>query len=44
MTIVTGGDFGTVCSTLIALPAFGTPVMKFAAGAPDQAPFERVAL
>jgi hypothetical protein len=44
MTIVTDGDFGTVCSTLIALPAHGAPVMKFAAGAPDQVPFERVAL
>jgi hypothetical protein len=44
MTIVTGGDFGTVCSTLIALPAFGAPIMKFAAGTPDQTPFEAVAL
>ena len=44
MTIVTDGDFGTVCSTLIALPARGAPIMKFAAGTPDQAPFERVAL
>jgi uncharacterized protein with NRDE domain len=44
MTIVTEGDFGTVCSTLIALPAFGVPIMKFAAGAPDEAPFERVVL
>jgi uncharacterized protein with NRDE domain len=44
MTIETGGDFGTVCSSLVALPAFGAPVMKFAAGAPDRAPFEAVAL
>jgi hypothetical protein len=44
MTIVTDGDFGTVCSSLIALPAFGAPIMKFAAGPPDQAPFETVAL
>jgi Transport and Golgi organisation 2 len=44
MTIVTDGDFGTVCSTLIALPAFGAPIMKFAAGPPDQAPFEAIAL
>jgi hypothetical protein len=43
MTIVTGGDFGTVCSTLIALPTFGPPIMKFAAGTPDRAPFETVA-
>jgi uncharacterized protein with NRDE domain len=42
MTIVTEGDFGTVCSTLIALPAFGAPIMKFAAGTPDQTPFEKV--
>jgi Transport and Golgi organisation 2 len=44
MTIVTDGDFGTVCSTLIALPALGAPVMKFAAGPPDQIPFETTAL
>jgi hypothetical protein len=44
MTIATDSDFGTVCSTLVALPAFGAPIMKFAAGAPDQAPFETVAL
>ncbi len=42
MTIVTEGDFGTVCSSLVALPAFGPPVMKFAAGAPDQTPFATV--
>jgi Transport and Golgi organisation 2 len=41
MTIA-DGDFGTVCSTLVALPAFGAPIMKFAAGAPDEAPFETV--
>jgi uncharacterized protein with NRDE domain len=44
MTIETEGDFGTVCSSLVALPAFGAPIMKFAAGTPDQAPFETVAL
>jgi hypothetical protein len=44
MTIATDSDFGTVCSTLVALPAFGAPIMKFAAGAPDQSPFETVAL
>jgi hypothetical protein len=44
MTIVTDGDFGTVCSSLIALPAHGTPIMKFAAGTPDQAPFETIPL
>ena len=44
MTIVTDGDFGTVCSSLVALPAYGTPIMKFAAGTPDQAPFETIPL
>jgi hypothetical protein len=44
MTIETEGDFGTVCSSLIALPATGTPVMRFAAGPPDRTPFERIAL
>jgi hypothetical protein len=44
MNIVTDGDFGTVCSSLVALPAFGAPVMKFAAGRPDEVPFERVVL
>jgi Transport and Golgi organisation 2 len=44
MTIETEGDFGTVCSSLIALPTFGPPIMKFAAGTPDQSPFETVAL
>ena len=42
MMIVTEGDFGTVCSSLVALPAHGTPIMKFAAGTPDQAPFETI--
>jgi hypothetical protein len=42
MTIVTDSDFGTVCSTLVALPAFGPPVMKFAPGLPDEMPFETV--
>jgi hypothetical protein len=44
MAIVTDGDYGTVCSTLVALPATGEPIMKFAAGSPDQTPFELVAL
>jgi Transport and Golgi organisation 2 len=44
MTIVTGGDYGTVCSSLIALPASGQPIMKFAAGLPGEASFERIAL
>ena len=44
MTIVTGTDYGTVCSSLVALPADGAPKLWFAAGRPDQAPFEPVAL
>jgi hypothetical protein len=44
MTIVTDGPYGTLSSCLIALPAAGTPVMKFADGRPDQVPFERVPL
>lgn len=44
MTIVTDGDFGTVCSTLIALPAFGKPIVRFAAGRPDEVPFEPIVL
>ena len=44
MTIVTGGDYGTVCSSLVALPASGRPIMEFAAGLPGEATFERVAL
>jgi len=44
MTIVTDGDYGTVCSSLIALDAEGTARMLFAAGRPDEAPFEPVAL
>jgi len=40
------GEFGTVSSSLIALPAFLSPERKtrwlFAAGAPDAAPFEPV--
>ena len=44
MTVVTGGDYGTLSSCLIALPAAGAPVMKFADGRPDQTPFERIPL
>ena len=43
MAIVTGDDYGTVCSSLVALPAVGPPRMWFAAGVPGEAPFERVA-
>lgn len=36
--------FGTVCSSLLALPAEGRPVWLFAAGAPDVVPFRGVDL
>jgi uncharacterized protein with NRDE domain len=42
MNVVPRGGFGTVCSSLLAIPAAGEAVWLFAAGAPDQAPFERV--
>jgi Transport and Golgi organisation 2 len=44
MTIITDGPYGTLSSCLIALPAVGTPVMKFADGRPDQVRFEPVPL
>jgi hypothetical protein len=43
MAIVTGGDYGTVCSSLVAVPAEGPPRMLFAAGVPGEAAFEPVA-
>ena len=36
------GGFGTVCSSLLAIPAEGEPVWLFSNGPPDEAPFERV--
>lgn len=36
--------FGTVCSSLVALPDAGAPVWLFAAGPPDVVPFRPVAL
>jgi len=42
MNVVPRAGFGTVCSSLLAIPAAGEPVWLFAAGAPDQAPFEPV--
>jgi hypothetical protein len=44
MTIVTGRDYGTVCSSLIALPADGAPRLWFAPGRPDRIPFNEVPL
>jgi hypothetical protein len=45
MCIVTGGDYGTVSSALIAVPAHTSrcPIWLFADGLPDEAPFEAVA-
>lgn len=36
------GGFGTVCSSLVALPAVGDPIWLFAAGPPDEAVFQPV--
>jgi hypothetical protein len=44
MTVITDGPYGTLSSCLIALPAVGLPVMKFADGRPGEAPFELVPL
>ena len=44
MTVVTDGPYGTLSSCLIALPAVGMPVMKFADGRPGEAPFEPIPL
>jgi uncharacterized protein with NRDE domain len=42
MNVVPRGGFGTVCSSMVVIPAVGEPVWLFAAGAPDQATFEPV--
>jgi hypothetical protein len=44
MTIVTDGDYGTLCSHLVALPPFGEARLSFCAGRPGEAPFEPVTL
>lgn len=38
------GGFGTVCSSLVGIPASGAPEWLFAAGPPDRAAFRPVAL
>jgi hypothetical protein len=38
------GGFGTVCSSVLAIPAAGDPVWLFSHGAPDAMPFEPVRL
>ncbi|HEY0382298.1 MAG TPA: NRDE family protein [Candidatus Elarobacter sp.] len=42
MTVAMGDELGTVCSTLLALPAARSapPVMRFANGPPTEAPYE----
>jgi uncharacterized protein with NRDE domain len=42
MNVEPRGGFGTVCSSLLAIPASGDPVWLFASGAPHEAPFETV--
>ena len=44
MAIVTEGDYGTVCSSLVAVSASGRMIMRFAAGLPGEVAFETVAL
>ena len=48
MCIVTPGGFGTVSSSIIALPAPGSqpgkPVWRFAPGRPGEVPFEPIEL
>jgi uncharacterized protein with NRDE domain len=43
INVVPRGGFGTVCSSLLAIPRSGPLVWLFAAGPPDVAPFEPVA-
>jgi hypothetical protein len=43
INVVPRGGFGTVCSSLLWLPAEGAPVWLFAAGPPDLAEFRPVA-
>ncbi len=42
MNVVPRAGFGTVCSSLLAIPQAGSAVWLFAAGAPDEAPFSLV--
>jgi hypothetical protein len=44
INVTKAGQFTTVCSHLLALPAIGEPVMRFAKGRPDEAPFELIDL
>jgi uncharacterized protein with NRDE domain len=42
MTVVTDVGFGTVASTLIGVPAAGTPIVRYADGPPTRAAFRPV--
>lgn len=44
LNVVPRGGFGTVCASLMALPAAGPPLWLFAAGPPHAAPFRPVPL
>jgi hypothetical protein len=44
MAIVTACDYGTVCSSLVAVSASGRMIMRFAAGLPGEVPFETAEL
>lgn len=43
INVIPRGGFGTVCSSLLALPASGAAVWLFAAGPPDRADFRPIA-
>jgi hypothetical protein len=42
LNVTPHGGFGTVCCSLVALPAEGAPIWLFAAGPPDATPFRLV--
>ena len=44
MNVTSAGAFTTVCSHLLALPAIGEPILRFAAGRPDETNFEPIDL
>jgi uncharacterized protein with NRDE domain len=44
LNVIPRAGFGTVCSSLLALPRHGPPVWRFAAGPPHEAPFQPVTL
>ena len=44
INVIPRAGFGTVCSSILALPRQAAPVWRFAAGPPHQAPFQTVDL